>query len=765
MTPQPRWSLTAAEVALAALTAAAVTGLTGVLVGSWLATAAVAVVVAHTTTTVFRRRGTPLWLAGTATMTLGVLTAVWLAVPQTTVAGIPTARTPGVVTDAVLEAWDLLRTGVAPVPTEPGFVIAITVAVFAVATLADWAAFRLWALVEAVVPATTLFVFTVLVGANNSATWPAVVFAGALAAVLFTHHQARMLGSSRWVSSTPRIPGSVVTRGAVVVAAAVAAGVVVAPALPGAGQPPIVDWASSPTSSQRVTVSPMVDIRGRMVDQSDQLMFTVAATAPSYWRLTSLETFDDGIWKSSGSYVAASGSLGGSRRPGTGSTVVEQRFDMANLAAVWLPAAWEPTAVDSPAPVRWHAESATLMVDNDTESSDGLVYAVQSEFPVLDPAALERGGQPLDPQIAATFVALPADLSPLPGRVASEVTADAATPYAQARALQDWFRTNFTYDLEVPAGHDDDAIETFLARRSGYCEQFAGTFAVMARTLGIPARVAVGFTPGNPVPSQPGVYEVLGLHAHAWPEVWIDGAGWVPFEPTPGRGAPGAEAWTGQPALQEGGTPQRPEPVPGPTVVDEPTVDDGVTPPGPLPDSSEPPLFPDGEMTTDVGSGVTTVAGWFAAVVLTTFGLYVAATAVARRVVRYRRYRDRTPAGRILAAWGESQQALTCVGVARNRAETTDAFVSRVGSVLPAVATDLTVVAQLADAAQFSGHTFGPDEASEAVVRAKAVTGHLAAVRTLRQRLRYLLSPEPWRLLVTQSPVILHSHHQELVVR
>ena len=113
------------------------------------------------------------------------------------------------------------------------------------------------------------------------------------------------------------------------------------------------------------------------------------------------------------------------------------------------------------------------------------------------------------------------------------------TPWS---TLQDWFRTEFEYSLEVPQGHGNSAIEAFLRQRIGYCEQFAGTFAAMARSLGIPARVAVGFTPGV---AGNGTFTVLGKNAHAWPEVWFDGLGWVAFEPTPGRGAPGAEDYTG----------------------------------------------------------------------------------------------------------------------------------------------------------------------------------------------------------------------------
>src|SRR5204862_5166960 len=114
----------------------------------------------------------------------------------------------------------------------------------------------------------------------------------------------------------------------------------------------------------------------------------------------------------------------------------------------------------------------------------------------------------------------------------------------RARALRDHLRANYAYDLRVPPGHDVPALERFLFQtKRGYCEQFAGAFAAMARSVGLPSRVAVGFTPGDIQAANS--FRVRGKHAHAWPEVYLDGYGWVAFEPTPGRGMPGAEAYTG----------------------------------------------------------------------------------------------------------------------------------------------------------------------------------------------------------------------------
>src|SRR5205807_7574135 len=92
-------------------------------------------------------------------------------------------------------------------------------------------------------------------------------------------------------------------------------------------------------------------------------------------------------------------------------------------------------------------------------------------------------------------------------------------------------------------------LERFLFDvRRGYCEQFAGSYGVLARIVGLPTRVAVGFTQGELGTDE--LYHVRGLNAHAWPEVWLQGYGWTYFEPTPGRGEPGMEDHTGVPASQ-----------------------------------------------------------------------------------------------------------------------------------------------------------------------------------------------------------------------
>ncbi len=117
--------------------------------------------------------------------------------------------------------------------------------------------------------------------------------------------------------------------------------------------------------------------------------------------------------------------------------------------------------------------------------------------------------------------------------------ADAA-PTARAAALAAWFHGgDFTYDEDAPGGFDANSettpvetVNSFLAERHGYCVHYAAAFTLMARSVGLPTRIAVGYASRAEDPTTPTA--VSGRDLHAWPEVWFDGLGWVAFEPTPG---------------------------------------------------------------------------------------------------------------------------------------------------------------------------------------------------------------------------------------
>jgi transglutaminase-like putative cysteine protease len=116
-------------------------------------------------------------------------------------------------------------------------------------------------------------------------------------------------------------------------------------------------------------------------------------------------------------------------------------------------------------------------------------------------------------------------------RLALDWTAGAETAYSQVKAIEAKLQEDYTYAERVPTR--PVPLNGFLFEdRRGYCQQFSGTMALMLRMLGIPARVAAGFSPGS-YNRDTGEYRVRDLDAHSWVEVYFTGIGWVPFDPTP----------------------------------------------------------------------------------------------------------------------------------------------------------------------------------------------------------------------------------------
>jgi transglutaminase-like putative cysteine protease len=167
-------------------------------------------------------------------------------------------------------------------------------------------------------------------------------------------------------------------------------------------------------------------------------------------------------------------------------------------------------------------------------------YTVASLIPALAEAELAAlpgwdARQPL-PAEAAIYLELPESVTPRTRALATTLTADHATLYARAAAIERYLRT-FPYDLSVPALPEEvtDVADYFLFDlQRGYCDYYATSFVVLARAAGIPARFVTGFTSGAWNPTEQ-VWTVTEANAHSWPEVYFPAAGWVPFEPTAGR--------------------------------------------------------------------------------------------------------------------------------------------------------------------------------------------------------------------------------------
>jgi transglutaminase-like putative cysteine protease len=711
---------------------------------TWLGPLLTLVLVAHAMAIILRRTRlgpVPVVLIAVAG---GVVVIGLLRYSGTTFLGLPTRATFTTARQDLSDAWTQFGEVVAPAPVYPGFVLAAGIALWVAVWVADWAAFRLASAVEAVLAPASIFLFVSLLGESDHRTTTTVAFIGAALAFVLLHRVADQVTTATWVGDGRRQgPPAVVAVGLAMVAIALVFGAVAGPRAPGVGADPMVDWHGGGVGEgTRVTVSPLVDIRKRLVDQTDVEAFTVRSSRRSYWRLTSLDAFDGTVWSSSGSFGRANGDLPG-RFTAPAATTVVQDFKVSGLDAIWLPAAYRAVDVKTDGThVRYDALSSTLIVDTDSDSSDGISYRVTSALPNLDLALLDHNdGAGVPVTIRNRYLQLPRDFPESVHTQAQAIMRPGANPYERARRLQDWFRENFTYDLSgTRAGHSDRAIEEFLVSRRGYCEQFAGTFAAMARSVGLPARVAVGFTPGEIDPRSDGTrYIVRGRNAHAWPEVWINQAGWVPFEPTPGRGAPGAEAWTGVPEEQDvrdtSGT------TVGPTTTTQ-TIPTSSIPPGGA-------QQPDGGLQTtgpgsDRGGPVSALQRGLIAVGVAVLALaaWVGLLATARTArTRLRRRRASTDAARVRVAWLEGAEAVGRIAPSLRPAETHTEFAARVRPVVGPAWRPLARLAGLATATEWSDQTVARETVTGAQELSREVDREVRESLELRQKLVALVDP------------------------
>ena len=665
---------------------------------------------------------------------------------DTTWYGLPTGLTWTTIRLDLLDAWDQFAVVKAPVPAEAGFLAGALIAVWIAAWIADTFAFRFDAVIEAIVPTAGVFLFISVLSRPDYRLFSCAVYFAAALAFIALHRAWLDERAPGWLTDSPKSSAPTVLRTAARVGVvAVVAALVLGPALPGAGEEPLWDLDTGSGGGTRFTLSPLVDIRGRLVENSNQEAFQVASEQPSYWRLMALDTFDGEIWKLEGSsFAGVAGDLPETSAPiTTGETVVDT-FTITGLSSIWLPAAFAPTRIAGGGNVGFDVESATLITDR--ESAKGLTYQVTSVLPRVQPSQLEESGAVgIAPELRERYLQLPRDYPQDLRDQAVQITSSASNDYERALALQQFFRENFEYDLTVRAGHDEDAIRSFLDARRGYCEQFAGTYAAFARSIGLPARVAVGFTPGE---LTDGVYVVRGQHAHAWPEVWFEGIGWVPFEPTPGRGAPGAQSYTFVEPQQS-------------TEGDSPSSSATTAGPGGASASTSLPSGEDlaGLIPGELGGNVEAVgfsdpgeSVWPRRMLIALAAVAVAALLWAVLVPlargqqrRRRRKAATTTTARVLVAWDEAAEAFTVAGVAPKRPETYREFATRAATATPVPHGTMRALADDASAAQFSGDPL-PDEVAERAERTAAeIEATLDDSTPLGRKILGSLDPRPLR--------------------
>jgi transglutaminase-like putative cysteine protease len=314
----------------------------------------------------------------------------------------------------------------------------------------------------------------------------------------------------------------------VVAVVAVVGAAVGAPLTFGRDRHPYTPRRAQPAATV-AAISPLDLIKARL-DSPDQAMFTVRASSGTNWQLAVLDDFDGYDWSTAGAFAPTGDDLVAPAPPNGSATVdLHQTFTLQGLTGPWLPTAASPVRVSG--------------VDFDVDLSSGTLvrigpatsrtYQVTSQ--VSTPSSTALVAAELPPAADTTVdTALPAGLPPAIAAAARTATAGASTPFTEALLLERYLRSSgFRNDPKADAGHSYGHLVAFLTKsKEGTSEQFASAFAVMGRVLGLPTRLAVGFSQGSDA-GTPGVWHVRSGDAQVWPEVDFAGLGWVSFDPTP----------------------------------------------------------------------------------------------------------------------------------------------------------------------------------------------------------------------------------------
>ncbi|TFB48179.1 transglutaminaseTgpA domain-containing protein [Cryobacterium tagatosivorans] len=298
-------------------------------------------------------------------------------------------------------------------------------------------------------------------------------------------------------------------------------------------------------------ISPMIDLGQdlRRPDPGPALHYTTTAEKPPYFKLMTLDQFAGTTWTSRSDATTTSNTVDRiDRPPGLAddikTTKTTTKVVIDGVETDLLPAP-SPASRIQGLEGSWFWNNLTHTIkstDSTTAGQEYTVTAVELQ-PTAEQLRAARGRYPVS---VAPNLKLPFPRPAIIEDTARSVTEGTASDYDAAVALQDYLRGSaFDYDTDAPVddGYDGgglDVIGTFLQVKRGYCVHFASAMAVMARSLGMPARIAVGYLPGTAAAGagdETNRYDIDSHDLHAWPELYFVGVGWVPFEPTPGRGS------------------------------------------------------------------------------------------------------------------------------------------------------------------------------------------------------------------------------------
>lgn len=542
-------------LAVLATVMGAAVGMKGVLANySWFPQATMVVIITLFFPALLRRRSglAPFAPLGAVAGWLMALTFVFFS--ETSVLGfIPTPATATAALDLANEASIAIMSSTTPAPAVPSLVFLVAAGLGFAAVLVDTLAITVALPAAGALGSILIMLPSALITAHGISTF---AFVTAASGYLL------LLGCCRWYAPDGKLraaataaPSGTLARGAIMGAAVVLIMALLPVFIPGFNQGAFPQGARLGQQGAAARIDPMISLGKDLREQSSKVALKYLTSSPNglYLRLNTLEDFTGKSWQPSPFPTGLSPELSVLAPTPAPNPSLPQRTTLTEFTDVFVSSHWLPTVL-TPIKVsgldgRWLWNPSTATIRSERSSTAKQKYSVVSSMPQLTQSLLQSAAAPPSEELDPLYTELPNDVPEQLRETAFEVAGSATTPYEKAVALQEYLRSAaFTYSLDTPAeeGYDGSGmavLDDFLTTKSGYCVHFSAAMAVMARELGVPSRIAVGYAPGSTtleVVTRDGLtlngFQVAGKDAHAWPELYFEGVGWVPFEPTPSRG-------------------------------------------------------------------------------------------------------------------------------------------------------------------------------------------------------------------------------------
>lgn len=620
----------------------------------------------------------------------GLLAIVVTALRATTTALLPTGETLRALAAGATDSWHLVLQSTWPARAEPEFVLFVPLLVVLAAVLGVEMLHRLPAPAAALLPSLAVVALSQLYAGLG--TVPAILAALAYAAI-----GGAVLRTGPWRRAVPSV--------AVAVAAALGAGL-----LQPTGPARYTLAREQPAPLPDVALpNPLDEVAGRLANPFEPVFRVAGATDVDRWPVVVLTDFDGGTWAAADRFRR----LGSRVPPGAGVTVpARERTAEIRLAAgqgPWLPSQTWPARVEAADPLVAERQGTLLLPG----TPGAVTYELSWWQPQTDADALAAAA--IDPAAPGGFGevgVMPAEVQAL----ATEAVRGNRASFATALALESWFRGNYKIAIgrEIPAGHGWPQLTPFLLEtRRGTSEQFASAYVALARFLGIPARLAVGYR----MPAQAdadGLVTVRNGDVLVWPEVAVRDVGWVPLDPTGGASASGASTGAGLAGLAERARQSLPPPE----------------------ELGDPPVAADASATAPESSGMP----WAALLLLPLVPLVGLPLGVPLLwTVRSWRRRRRPGPASVAGAWEEVRDRLRAYGATVSAGMTVRDLAAAAATVTdPPTVAQIHRLAVVVDRALWSAEPAGGADPDEAWSVVRSVRLGLAR-GGLRRRLRALL--------------------------